>query len=123
MIVTDVGKRARNYFVEQILCGTWVLWDSWVLWANGGAALGARQRHDGEAAAVRQGDGVGLIEENGAVRLDGQDAAAGEAQRLHGGAADGGHVEAHVLLRLGHLDDGEAAGPAQLASAENRAVG
>src|SRR5205807_2671407 len=81
------------------------------------------ENRDGDAVAIGQGDRLLLVEDDGPAGLDGQDAPAGPVHRLDGRAANRGHVEAHVLLRLGHLDDDEGAGAAQLAGTGNGAVG
>ena len=81
------------------------------------------QRHDGHPVTVGQGHRLFLIDHDGLAGLDGQHAAAGLVQRFDGVAPDRRHVEAHVLLRLGHLDHGETAGAAQLAGAGDGPVG
>ena len=64
-----------------------------------------------------------LVEQDGHFAFDRQHAAARLAHRLNGVDADGRHVEPHVLLRLGHLDDREAATAAESARPANRRVG
>ena len=56
-------------------------------------------------------------------RFDGEDGGAGGDERLDGAEADGGDVEAHVLLRFGDFDDGEAALRAEFAGAADAGVG
>ena len=55
--------------------------------------------------------------------LDRQDAGAGLVEVLDRRGADRRHVEPHVLLGLGDLDEGPAARPAELAGALDAAVG
>ncbi|KAJ3050531.1 hypothetical protein HK102_012282, partial [Quaeritorhiza haematococci] len=89
--------------------------------ASGGEAVA--DGDDGDAVAVGEGDDVGLVDDDGAVGLDGEDPAAGLVEVLDGGQADGGDVEPHVLLGLGHLHEGPAPGAAELAGAFDAAVG
>ena len=69
--------------------------------------------HDHQAVAVGEVDHFGPVQEDGPAGLDGQHASAGRGDVFDGLHADGRHVVAHVLLRLGHLDHAEPAGPAQ----------
>ncbi len=64
-----------------------------------------------------------LIEEDRAAGLDRQHAAAGGVDRFQRAEADRRHVEPHVLLRLGHFDDGKPAGAAERAGAADALVG
>ena len=54
--------------------------------------------------------------------IDRQRRRAGDAHRLDGRQADHRHVEAHVLVRLRHLDDADT-GPGQMTGAANHLVG
>src|SRR5262245_12944039 len=78
---------------------------------------------DGDPQPIRQGDRLGLIQDDRLARLDRQDAAPRLADRLDGRRPDGWHVEAHILLRFGDLDDDEASLATKLTGAEDRAVG
>ena len=68
---------------------------------------------DRDPQAVGQLDHFLLVQEDGHFAFDREDPAAGLAHRLDRVDADRRHVEPHVLLRLGNLDDGEAAAAAQ----------
>ena len=71
------------------------------------------ERHDDNAVLVGKAEEVGLVDEDRAAGFDGQQLAAGGGHRFERPDADRGHVEPHVLLRLGDFDHGEATRPAQ----------
>src|SRR5258708_6103213 len=73
------------------------------------------KRHHAEPIPIRQSDSLRFVEQNGLAGFDGEHAAAGFVKRFDGLLTDGGDVEAAILLWLGHLDDHEAARPAQFA--------
>ncbi len=91
--------------------------------SHGAEAVEFGQRNDRQAVAVGQGDDLGLVDDDRLAGLDRQHPGPGSVQVLDGRDADGGHVEPHVLLRLGDLDERPAAGPAELAGALDAAVG
>ncbi len=73
--------------------------------------------------AVCEADQFFFVEDDRSPRLDGEDLGPGgnhHFERLH---ADRGHVEPHVLLRLGDFDDREAAGAAQFSGADDATIG
>ncbi len=80
-------------------------------------------RDDAQSVAVRQRDHLGLVEQDRPAGLDRQDAGPGLVQVFDRRDADRRHVEPHVLLGLGDLDQRPAAGPAELAGAFDAAVG
>src|ERR1022692_525725 len=82
-----------------------------------------RPGHNRDPIAIRQGDGLLLIDHDGLVRLDGQHTRPRFAHRLDRRAADRRHIEAHVLPRLGDLHDDDAAARTKLARAQDRPVG
>ena len=62
----------------------------------------------GDAGLVGGREHRVAVEHERLARVDRQRGRAGDAHRLDRGEADDRHVEAHVLLRLGHLDDAHA---------------
>ena len=64
---------------------------------------------DSDAGAVRCGDDSGGVEEQSPASLDGEAGGTGAGHGLNGGEANDGHIESHVLIWLGYLDDGEGA--------------
>ena len=62
-----------------------------------------------DAGLVGGGDDGGGVEEQRTAGIDGEAGGAGAGHGFDGGEADDGDVEAHVLLGLGDLDDGEGA--------------
>src|SRR5262249_40926730 len=80
-------------------------------------------RYDGHFVCVRKPQHFGFVEKDGFVGLDGQDAAAGFVESFQGADADGGDVEAHVLLWLGDFHQCKTADVAELAGAADAFVG
>ena len=62
----------------------------------------------GDAGLVGGGEERVAIENQRPAGIDRQHRRAGDAHRLDRRQADNRHVEAHVLVRLGDLDDGDA---------------
>ena len=81
------------------------------------------KRHDGQPITIRQGDNVGLVNHDRLAGLDRQHPRPGLVQVLDRVDADGGHVEPHVLLGFGDLDQGPTTRPAKLAGSLDAAVG
>ena len=72
----------------------------------------ALPRNHRKAVPIGQRKRFFFIDDNGFARLNGQDPTAGAYHGFDGRDTNRGHVETHVLLRLGHLDQAETAGGA-----------
>ena len=93
----------------------------WALRLNDGWLV--LQRHDHHLIAVGESYDFRFVDDDCLAGFDGQDSCAGFLHGPQGAEADGGDVEAHVLLGLGDFHDGEITGRAELAGAADARVG
>src|SRR5690349_14896002 len=77
---------------------------------------------DGDPGALRLGDELVFLDQNGPARLDGEDRAFELSHHSYRVEPDRGNVEPEILLRLAHFDGNEAV-LAELAAAPDRRVG
>ena len=107
MLRDDLGLPGSKNACEQGECGSCSVWLDGELVCS--CLVLAAQAHDREAVPVGALQERRPVDQQRARGVDRQHARAGFVHRVERAASDHRHVEAHVLLRLGDLDDAHAA--------------